>query len=177
MKKLLMTLMILGLGAALAYASTGPMPQQVTIISGHTLTLTVPAIVSYALTAPLDAGDETAAPAATQTVTLSGNGFTNSDIQPFITVSMSGTVTNARMVLNGISLGATGTVTVGAPPAEMILGAVPQNYAMPNGAQPNTYGRITGSHNVIVRKGAGGVPANPVGYVLTLTWTGYDAAT
>ena len=179
MKKLLIMLMILGLGAALAYASTDPMPQQVTIISGHTLMLTIPAIVSYPLTAPTESGDEQIAPSPgipIQTVTLNGNDFTNSGInQAFVTVFMTGTVTNALLSLRGITIDTTGTVTAQPSTPNITLSGVAQKYAKPAGIQSHTYGTVTGNHQVWITKGAGGVSANT--YSLVFVWTGYDAGT
>ena len=177
MKKLLITLMILGLGVTLAYANTGPQAQGVVITSGQTLSIKTLTAISYSLSSPTESGDETVAtPASGGTVTLVGNKFTNTAIQPYLTVSMSGTVTNAQMIINGISVTTQGTVQ--AQPAtagDIVLSALPQNYAMPVVGNPptGTTGTISGSHSVIIRKAVGGVPANI--YSLSFLWTGYDS--
>ena len=175
MKKLILTLIIFGLGLALAYASTGPMPQQVTITSGHTLTLTVPTAINYNLLQPTQAGDEEVDIDNPQTVTLRGNGFINTPAQPYITIYMTGTVPNASMSLRSVAITTIGTVSAQSTTAEIILSGTPANYAIPDKVQSNAYGTVTGSHQVWITKGVGGVSGGS--HPLMFMWTGYDAGT
>ena len=173
MKTLILTLMILGTCVALACAGTDPTAQSVNIFSEDALTIIVPADISYTLSTPTDSGDERASGSTTQTVNLAGNNFTNTTIQPYITVYMTGSVTNASMSLRNIMITTTGTVKAKPTTSNITLAAAPQNYAMPNADQKNTGGSVIGNHQVWITKGAGGVPAAV--YPLTFIWTGYDA--
>ncbi len=160
-----------GVGSVYALTVTGD--QGVTVTSGRTLTIAVPAAITHALTAPLATGTETIA--SGQSVVLEGNDFDNgvgASLVPYITVAMTGTVTNAEIKLTSIALSKTGTVTHAAAPADITLSGTAQNYAVPDVAQSSTYGELTGSHNLVINKLGPNVPAGS--YSLTITYTGKD---
>lgn len=162
-------------GVGSAYALTASGTQGLTVNSGRTLTISVPAAITYNLTAPLATGDETIA--SSQAVSLNGNDFDNvapatgvTEV-PYITVSMSGSVTNASIKVTGITLSVEDTVTVAAAPADITLSSTAARYAGPNVNQASTYGKVNGTHNLIISK-ANEVPAGS--YSLTITWAGND---
>lgn len=146
-------------------------PDQTTTIIvqvNPSLTLTIPAEITYTLTAPLVTGTETLA--SNQSVKLEGTNFVNALDQAYITVSMTGAVTNANIKVTNIGVSTTGVSAYSTTP-DITLSTTAQNYAVSNANQGNISGTVTGTHNLEIYK-TGSVPAGS--YALTLTWTGTD---
>jgi hypothetical protein len=60
------------------------------------------------------------------------------------------------------------------PPGPLInLNATPQNYAIPDVPQVETYGTILGTHNLHINK-VGTVPQGT--YVVVIVWSGNDGS-
>ncbi len=180
LKRILKWKLFLGLilgGVSIIYAQTTTVivnPDQTTTIIvqlNPTLSLTVPASITYTLTSPLTVGSETIA--SSQQIIVEGDNFNNTTTQPYVTVSMTGVVTNADLKVTSISITTTGTVTANPTTPDITLSATAQGYAAPNVNQSAATGTITGTHNLIIEK-LNKIPAGS--YSLTLNWTASDGA-
>jgi hypothetical protein len=120
---------------------------------------------------PLVPGDEIISPA--ELVRLKGNYFENQPGEPYITAALTGTITNAEIIAQGITITTKGTVTADPNGGDLTLNAAAQDYAWPDVAQRGTSGEVIGQHVLILRK----LDIIPEGaYIMVINWMGYDTA-
>ena len=188
MKKLISGVMALAMGLMLAagsaWANSDRQFQTVTITSTNTLAITPPANVKYTLidpTASDDAFINEVIPDE-QTVTLTGNAFTQTQTDPMITVALLNDMGDSNMVLRLDSIrveSLTGNIDV--LPIEDDLIDLTSNeddpYATANedfdaGDDGSKAGAIRGTHKLVVHKVDSVAPGV---YDFVIVWTGWDA--
>lgn len=172
-----MVLLILLFGANGGYVLAHRIDQSIIITSQRVLQITPPdSPLEFELKTSLAKGEELFI--VNQTVVVQGNDFDNFvtefDLVPYITVSLTNSITNAIVKFTDISISTTGTVTANRSSPEIILAEVKQNYAIPDLAQKSTSGAIIGKHNVKI-KAIENIP--PGLYSLTFSWQADDGNT